>query len=81
MGQYLYQLPDSDNWVYPSIKTTSNVAGMHTMEDYLKTRWAYIENYATSTPILQSCMDALKWSKQDLFNNIVEDNAWMTISK
>jgi hypothetical protein len=50
MGQYLYQLPDSDDWVYPSIKTTSNVAGMHTMEDYLKTRWAYIENYATSTP-------------------------------
>jgi hypothetical protein len=82
-GRYPYQLPDSNDWIYPSIKTTLNIAGMHTMEDYLKMRRSYLETYAKSTPTLQNCMNALRsgtttrksfWWKQDLFNNI-EDNA------
>jgi hypothetical protein len=72
-----------EDWIYPSIKTTLDIAGMHTIEEYLITRRrsSYLEEYAKSTPILHECMDALQpgttsrksfWGKQDLFN-IIED--------
>jgi hypothetical protein len=55
---------------------------MHTIEEYLRKRRFYLENYAKSTPILRECLDELRlgtttrkafWWKQDLYN-IIEDN-------
>lgn len=81
-GRYPRQNLRTNDWIYPSITTTLEKAGMYRIEEYLQKRRLYLENYAKSTPILQECLDELRsgtttrkafWWKQDLYC-IIEDN-------
>jgi hypothetical protein len=71
-------VPDTDEWIYPSIQETLRQAGMFTIEEYLQRRRKYLEQHASQLQILQECQQALQterptrrrnfWWKQPLSN-------------
>jgi hypothetical protein len=50
---------NNDKWIYPSIKETLRIAGLHPIEEYLRQRRRYLELHARTLPILQECQNAL----------------------
>jgi hypothetical protein len=60
-GRHPRPIPDTDeDWIYPSTQETLRIAGLFPMEEYLKRRRGYLEQYAQQLQILRDCQTALQ---------------------
>jgi hypothetical protein len=59
-GRYPRPIPDMDEWEHPSIQETLQIAGLFTMDEYLRRRRRYLEQHAQQLPILRECQQSLQ---------------------
>jgi hypothetical protein len=59
-GRYPRPIPETDEWIYPSIQQTLRIAGLFTMDEYLRWRREYLEDYAQQLHILMECQQSLQ---------------------
>jgi hypothetical protein len=58
-GRYPRPIPDTDDWIHPSIRETRRLAGLFTMEEYLSKRRIYLEQYVQHLQLLTECQQSL----------------------
>jgi exonuclease III len=60
-GRHPRPVPETDEeWIHPSIQETLRIAGLFTVDDYLRRRRNYLESYAQHQYILTECQQALQ---------------------
>jgi hypothetical protein len=80
-GRYPHPTPDTEDWIHPSIQEMLQIAGLFPMEEYLKRRRGYLEQYVQQQQlqILQDCQNAMQtehptrrifWWNQQIANTI-----------
>jgi hypothetical protein len=59
-GRFPRPIAESDEWFYPSIRETRHLAGLITMDEYLRRRRGYLELYAQQLQLLIECKQSLQ---------------------
>jgi hypothetical protein len=57
-GRYPRPIPETDEWIYPSIKHTLHLAGIFTMNEFLRQRRGYLESYGQQLQLLSECQQS-----------------------
>jgi hypothetical protein len=60
IGRFPHPIAESDEWFYPSIRETRHLAGLFTMDEYLRRRRGYLELYAQQLQLLIECKQSLQ---------------------